>query len=82
MVRAVAVQFAADKITVNAVVPGLVYKTGEQFLTEEEWRVFADKVPLGRIGQPDEVAAMIAFLASKDASYVTGQIIHVNGGFI
>jgi 3-oxoacyl-[acyl-carrier protein] reductase len=60
----------------------LVYKTGEQFLTEEEWRVFADKVPLGRIGQPDEVAAMIAFLASKDASYVTGQIIHVNGGFI
>lgn len=82
MVRAVAVQFAADKITVNAVVPGLVYKTGEQFLTEEEWRVFADKVPLGRIGEPDEVAAMIAFLASADASYVTGQIIHVNGGFI
>ena len=45
-------------------------------------RAFADKVPLGRIGEPDEVAAMIAFLASADASYVTGQIIHVNGGFI
>jgi hypothetical protein len=41
----VAVQFAADKITVNAVVPGLIRKTGEQFLTEREWREFALKVP-------------------------------------
>jgi 3-oxoacyl-[acyl-carrier protein] reductase len=82
MVRAVAVQFAPDKITVNAVVPGLIRKTGEQFLTEREWREFALKVPLGRIGEPEEVAALIAFLASMDSSYITGQTIHVDGGLI
>jgi 3-oxoacyl-[acyl-carrier protein] reductase len=82
MVRAVSVQFAPDKITVNAVVPGLIRKTGEQFLTEREWREFALKVPLGRIGEPEEVAALIAFLVSTDASYITGQTIHVNGGLV
>jgi len=82
MVRAVAVQFAADKITVNAVVPGLIRKTGEQFLTEREWREFALKVPLGRIGEPEEVAALIAFLVSTESSYITGQMIHVNGGLV
>ncbi|QDC01690.1 SDR family oxidoreductase [Mesorhizobium sp. 8] len=82
-VRSLAVQLARSGVTVNAVVPGLIRKDhGEQFLTDEEWRRYAAVIPAGRIGTPEEVGAVIAFLASREASYVTGQIIHVNGGLI
>lgn len=83
MVRTLAVELAPMGTTVNCVVPGLIRKEhGNPFLSQDEWKRFPTLVPMKRIGEPDEVAAVIAFLASTDASYVTGQIIHVNGGFI
>lgn len=84
MTRALALQLAPYNVLVNAVAPGLIEKQAgtEQFLSPEEWRAFAAKVPLGRIGKPDEVAAVVAFLCSAEAGYLTGQVIHVNGGLI
>lgn len=83
MTRTLALELAPAGVTVNCVVPGLIRKEqGHPFLSPEEWACYPKLVPLGRIGEPDEVAAMIAFLASRDASYVTGQCIHVNGGFV
>ncbi len=84
MTRALALQLAPYNVLVNSVAPGLIEKQAgtEQFLSPEEWRAFAAKVPLGRIGKPDEVAAVVAFLCSAEAGYLTGQVIHVNGGLI
>jgi NAD(P)-dependent dehydrogenase (short-subunit alcohol dehydrogenase family) len=82
MVRALAVELGPAGTTVNCVVPGLVRKGhGQPFLSADQWQSFPRLVPMQRIGEPDEVAAAIAFLASPDASYITGQLIHVNGGF-
>jgi 3-oxoacyl-[acyl-carrier protein] reductase len=79
--RSFAIQVAPQGITVNVVAPGLIRKEhGEQFLGPEEWSKLPRVIPMGRIGEADEVGAVIAFLASEAASYVTGQVIHVNGG--
>jgi NAD(P)-dependent dehydrogenase (short-subunit alcohol dehydrogenase family) len=82
MVRSLAVQLGPTGTTVNCVVPGLIRKDhGHPFLSSDQWRDYPKLVPMQRIGEADEVAAAIAFLASAEASYITGQIIHVNGGF-
>lgn len=84
LVRALAVEAAAAGTTVNAISPGYTRKDpgAHAALTPAQWEAVTAKIPMRRLGTPEDVAAMAAFLASPDAGYVTGQVIHVNGGLI
>jgi len=75
--KALALEVAPRKVTVNAVAPGFIATDMTRDLDEAELKKL---IPAGRFGSPKEVASLISFLASEEAAYITGQVIHINGG--
>lgn len=80
MSRALAHELGSRNITVNCVAPGFIDTDMTRALPEAQREALLDKIPLGRLGQPEEIAATVAFLASPRAGYITGSTLNVNGG--
>lgn len=78
--RALAMEIGSRAITVNCVAPGFIDTDMTRELGEEQTQALLAKIPLGRYGQPQEIAAVVGFLASAEAGYITGETIHANGG--
>lgn len=78
--KSLAREVATRGITVNAVAPGFIKSDMTDALTEEQKQRLAEKIPMGRIGRPEEVASCVAFLAGDDAAYITGHTLVVDGG--
>jgi 3-oxoacyl-[acyl-carrier protein] reductase len=78
--KAVALEVASRNVTVNVVAPGMIETDMTQAIAEKAKESLLGRIPLGRLGTADEVAAAVAFLASDEAAYITGQVLAVNGG--
>ena len=80
MTRALAREVGSRGITVNCIAPGFIDTDMTRALNEQQTAALLAQIPLGRLGQPEDIAAAVAFLASAAGSYVTGTTLHVNGG--
>ncbi len=80
MTKSMAREFASRNITVNCVAPGYIATDMTSDLTEDIKEAILAQVPLGTLGNPEDVAGAVAYLASSDSDYMTGQVLHVNGG--
>ena len=80
MSKALAQEVASRGITVNCVAPGFIVTTMTDALSDGQRQAVLKSVPAGRFGEPRDIAASVAYLASEEASYMTGQTLHVNGG--
>jgi 3-oxoacyl-[acyl-carrier protein] reductase len=82
LVRYLALELGPDGITANAVAPGLVQTEINQDMPEQVRQQVAARTPLRRVGQPDDVAGVVSFLAGDEGQFVTGACIHVSGGLV
>ena len=82
LTKTTAKELASRNILVNAVAPGFISTDMTDALTEEQKKAMLDMIPLGRFGNPEDVAKVVRFLASDDADYITGQTIHIDGGMV
>ncbi len=80
--KTVAREYASRMVTVNAVAPGFIDTAMTQGLAADVKETLQKQIPLGRLGQPADVAEAVRFLVSDEASYITGQVLHVNGGML
>ena len=82
LTKSLARELASRGITVNAIAPGLIETDMTGVLSDEIRQSILQKIPLGRLGQPDDIAGAVAYLASAEARYITGQVLAVDGGMV
>ena len=82
LTKATAKELASRGITVNAIAPGFIETEMTAVLSDKVKEATAAQIPLGTFGQPEDVANAAAFLASDEARYITGQVLHVDGGLV
>jgi 3-oxoacyl-[acyl-carrier protein] reductase len=80
MTKSMAQEVASRSITINCVAPGFIESPMTEILTEDQKKTILAKIPAGKMGLASDIAKAVAFLASEDASYITGNTLHVNGG--
>lgn len=80
VVKSLALELSSRNITVNNVAPGFISSNMTDKLNENQKNAILDKIPMKKLGNPEDIAKSVGFLCSDDASYITGQTIHVNGG--
>ena len=78
--RALARELGSRSITVNCVAPGFIDTDMTRDLSDQQRELMLSQIPLGRLGAPEEIAALVAFLCSEKAGYITGETVHINGG--
>jgi len=82
LTRTGAIDYVRDNIRVNAVAPGTILTPGMRGMGDEQMAIYADLVPMGRMGTPEEVAASIVWLLSDQSSFVTGTVLEIDGGYM
>jgi 3-oxoacyl-[acyl-carrier protein] reductase len=82
LMKSIAAEFASSGVTVNVIAPGLVNTPILGNFTEDALQSFARRIPIGRIGQPEEIAEAALYFASEESAYVTGQVLNMSGGAV